>query len=571
MRWQPRRFRTLPLLGVLALLATAQLATYLLVSNASRRTALAEIEAALERGATSFSHIASRREDSLLLAARTMAGDYAMRQLFLGETFSPLTARSALESYQDRIGADLVTLLSPDGPTLTTTLGEHTPAELRSFDLLRRRAVEGDLEAATGYAVIAGQLQQIVIVPVLAPPPEIVAWIGIGFPIGQTTAAELASEADLAVSFVRATPALHLIASTLAAPQQAALAQVAPERLGQTRFTLPLRDDLYVTRVIPITTVDQHPGWIVLQRSLTAALGPTRRLERVMLVIALATLGLGALGAVLLARNVSHPVQALARHTRKIAAGDYATRLHLARRDELGELALAFNRMSDGLAERDRVRDLLDKNVSPAVAAQLLRDGAALGGEEREVTILFADLRGFTTLSEALPPRALVALLNRYLDCMSQAIEAHGGVIDKFIGDAIMALYGAPLASPESADRALRSALALRAAIAQLNRELATEGIAPLAIGVGINTGRVIAGNMGSQRRLNYTVVGDGVNIAARLQALTRDPAKATDILLSEATRMAATQRFRTRDLGAVPVKGRSGEVRIHALDGLES
>ena len=132
-----------------------------------------------------------------------------------------------------------------------------------------------------------------------------------------------------------------------------------------------------------------------------------------------------------------------------------------------------MNAMSAGLAERDRVRDLLDKNVSPEVAAQLLRDGAALGGEEREVTVLFADLRGFTTLSERLSPPELLTLLNRYLDRMSGAIEAHGGVIDKFIGDAIMALFGAPVAQGDAAIRAINAARAMEAALVELNAELA--------------------------------------------------------------------------------------------------
>src|SRR5262249_55742883 len=158
--------------------------------------------------------------------------------------------------------------------------------------------------------------------------------------------------------------------------------------------------------------------------------------------------------------------------TQVIARGDYDTRLALDRADELGQLAGAMNQMSAGLAERDRVRDLLDKNVSPEVAAQLMRDGAALGGQEREVTILFADLRGFTTLSEKLTPRDLVTLLNRFLDRMSGEIEAQGGVIDKFVGDEIMALFGAPVAQDDAADRALAAALAMERALAAFNAEL---------------------------------------------------------------------------------------------------
>ncbi|MEY2878542.1 MAG: hypothetical protein RLZZ15_922, partial [Verrucomicrobiota bacterium] len=238
------------------------------------------------------------------------------------------------------------------------------------------------------------------------------------------------------------------------------------------------------------------------------------------------------------------------------------------RADELGHLSEAFDQMARGLDERDRVRDLLDKNVSPEVAAQLLRDGATLGGEEREVTILFADLRGFTTLSEKLTPHELLTLLNRYLDRMSAAIEAHGGVIDKYIGDAIMALFGAPVAQPDAADRALAAALAMEKALVALNAELAAEGIAPLAIGIGVNTARVVAGNIGSTRRLNYSVLGDGVNIASRLQSLTRTADYRTDLITSAATLAAlrAPEKITPRPLGKVPVKGRAEPVEIFAL-----
>jgi adenylate cyclase len=280
------------------------------------------------------------------------------------------------------------------------------------------------------------------------------------------------------------------------------------------------------------------------------------------------SLALAALLAVGIARSISQPVRTLAEFTEHVARGDYARRIVLDRADELGRLATAFNRMSEGLAERDRIRDLLDKNVSPEVAAQLLRDGATLGGEEREVTVLFADLCSFTSLSERLPPRELVALLNRFLDRMSAAIEHEGGVIDKYIGDAIMALFGAPVAQSGAADRALRAALAMQAALAELNHELAAEGRPALACGIGINTARVVAGNMGSRRRLNYSVVGDGVNVAARLEALTRNPEYRATILVSEATLRAAQGRYATRTLGPIVVKGRAEPVQAHAVDG---
>jgi adenylate cyclase len=233
----------------------------------------------------------------------------------------------------------------------------------------------------------------------------------------------------------------------------------------------------------------------------------------------------------------------------------------------LGDLASAFNRMSAGLADRDRVRDLLGKVVSPEIAAQLLHSEAVLGGEEREVTILFSDLRNFTSLSERLAPKDVLALLNRYLDRMSAIVEEHQGVIDKFIGDAIMALFGAPVADPAAADHALAAAQAMQVALSALNAELAADGLPQLAIGIGINTARVVAGNMGSQRRLNYTVIGDGVNVAARLEALTKDPVYATRILVSDSTRQGARAAHHLRSVGGVVIRGRKEPVAAYALD----
>jgi adenylate cyclase len=307
---------------------------------------------------------------------------------------------------------------------------------------------------------------------------------------------------------------------------------------------------------------------LALQYSLDEKLGPARELEYLLLFVACGSLVVAAILSGAFARRLSRPVEALAEHTRVIASGDYRTRIELRRSDELGRLAESFNQMSAGLAERDQVRDLLDKNVSPEVAAQLMRDGAALGGEEREVTVLFADLRGFTRLSESLPPREVLVLLNRYLDRMSAEIERHGGVIDKFIGDEIMALFGAPVARGDDADRALAAALGMQSALEQLNQELAAEGRPPLAIGIGINTARVVAGNMGSQRRLNYSVIGDGVNVAARLQTLTRTPEYRAGILVSATTLDRAKGNYRTRPLGSLAVKGRSESVATCVLEG---
>ena len=238
------------------------------------------------------------------------------------------------------------------------------------------------------------------------------------------------------------------------------------------------------------------------------------------------------------------------------------------RSDELGQLARSFQHMTAGLAERDKVRDLLGKVTSPAIAAELTRRKLVLGGEEKKVTILFSDLRNFTTLSETLTPTELLEMLNAYLSAMSQIVDAHGGVIDKYVGDALMALFGAPLDMPDQVDRAFAAALEMRTALRELNETLFRPKGFTIGFGIGIHTGTVVAGNVGSPERYNYTVIGDGVNVASRLQSLTRNPEYDTDIIVSDASLRECTKGFQTRELGEVSVKGKQQMVRIHALLG---
>ena len=309
-----------------------------------------------------------------------------------------------------------------------------------------------------------------------------------------------------------------------------------------------------------LITLDLHP--------LDKELAPYRRLERTYLILALLGLAVSAALGTGIARSVSRPVLQLAESARKIGEGDYQHRVDVKQEDELGLLADSFNHMSHGLAERDRVRDLLGKVVSPEVATELLRKDVTLGGEEREVTVLFSDLRNFTTMCEALNAHDMLAILNHYFTRMSGIVEAHGGIVDKYVGDALMALFGAPLGNPDDADRAMQTALEMCEALDELNRQWRTQDLPIIGVGIGINTDVVIAGNMGSEVRLNYTVIGDGVNLASRLEGLTKTPEYETRIIVSNTTLAKAKQRYRTRRLGEVAVKGKQNVTEIYALLG---
>jgi adenylate cyclase len=200
------------------------------------------------------------------------------------------------------------------------------------------------------------------------------------------------------------------------------------------------------------------------------------------------------------------------------------------------------------------------------VIERVIADGVEARGEKREVTVLFADLVGFTALGETLDPSVLVRVLNGYFARMSTAISLHRGHVSKFIGDGILALFGALAPNPWQADDAVHAGLAMVAALEDYNRELAAEGLPTLALGVGIHRGAVVAGLVGSRDLMEFTVVGATVNLAARVQSLTRD--HDGRILVTAAVSAALDPRFRLRPLGEVGVKGVREPVRVVAVDG---
>jgi len=173
-------------------------------------------------------------------------------------------------------------------------------------------------------------------------------------------------------------------------------------------------------------------------------------------------------------------------------------------------------------------------------------------------------------MSELLSPREMLGVLNRYFTRMSAIVETHGGVVDKYMGDALMALFGAPLSHPDDADRAMQTALEMTEALDDLNRQWNQRGLPTIGLGIGINTDVVVAGNMGSETRLNYTVIGDGVNLASRLEGLTKTLEYEARIIISGSTLGAARERYRTRRLGEVAVKGKQKLTEIFALLGLD-
>lgn len=275
--------------------------------------------------------------------------------------------------------------------------------------------------------------------------------------------------------------------------------------------------------------------------------------------------------ALLLAQVFLRPIRRLTAAADAVKHGDYAhARVESDSQDEFGALASTFNEMVAGVRERERERDIFGRVVSPEVREKLLSGQLTLGGENRRVSVLFSDIRDFSTISERMSPQDVVSMLNEYLTEMTEAVRPWGGYVNNFIGDAIVVVFGAPESRAEIEWSAVSAALDMKARLQMLNHRRAELGDPPLATGIGISTGKVVAGQVGSLERFLYTVIGDAVNVAARLESMTKEVA-GNPVLMNAATYEGIRHReaeLVVEDLGARPVKGRAEPVHVYGVHG---
>jgi len=221
--------------------------------------------------------------------------------------------------------------------------------------------------------------------------------------------------------------------------------------------------------------------------------------------------------------------------------------------------------MLEDISSEKRMKSTLSRYMDPGIADQMIASGGEmLGGKSVLATILFSDIRGFTTITEQLGAQGTVALLNEYFTLMMDCIQHEGGMLDKFIGDAIMAAFGIPVGHDDDADRAVRTAIAMIKELNVWNRSRVNEGKMPVDIGIGLNTDNVVSGNIGSKKQMNYTIIGDGVNLSARLESACKQ--YGAHILISEFTYKALKATYFSRELDLVVVKGKTKPVAIHEI-----
>ena len=286
-------------------------------------------------------------------------------------------------------------------------------------------------------------------------------------------------------------------------------------------------------------------------------------------VITLAMLAAGIGGAVALAATLARPIVRLMQGTRAVAVGDFSVALPVTSRDELGALTDAFNDMTRSLREKETIKRAFSRYVAREVVDEILKDPEqiALTGERRDVTVLFCDIRGFTKTAEALSPEEVVELLNAFYGLMIETTFKHDGTLDKFLGDGVMAVFGAPLYRADHALMAARTALAMQAGIRELSARRVAAGQSPVDIGIGLNAGEVVAGTVGTDARMEYTVIGDSVNLAARLES----HAGPGQIFVSAETYGRLDGGVRGHPVGRFDVKGNDTWVDVWALEGMDS
>ena len=281
--------------------------------------------------------------------------------------------------------------------------------------------------------------------------------------------------------------------------------------------------------------------------------------QRVALILVAFALFAGAIITRRVARSVAEPLGSMRDAMARVTAGDLTASVEVNDATEVGLLQAGFNEMASGLQERERLRDLFGRHVGEDVARQALERGVELGGELREASAVFIDLTGSTKLTSSRPPSEVVEMLNDFFRAVVRAAESESGWVNKFEGDAALCVFGVPVADPEHAVHALRAARALRAEMAGVrNRHPGLDA------GIGISMGMVLAGNVGAERRYEYTVIGDAVNEAARLV----DEAKLRNgrVLASEAAVLAAgdDERGCWRECGEIELRGLPQPTRVY-------
>lgn len=339
------------------------------------------------------------------------------------------------------------------------------------------------------------------------------------------------------------------------------IAKIQSEKIDNV-MNLLKEENLFVSvhtvknNLFAVTTVSEKSVYEVINRT-------TFRI----ILFSLAVLFIAIIIIRIFSNNITNPISDLVTASNQIEKGNFELDIKPTTRDEIGFLTSSFIQMSHGLSEREKLMTSFSKFTNKTIAQKAADGKLDLGGESKNVTIFFSDIRSFTAMSEKMSPSETVDFLNHYMTSMVECINKTGGIVDKYIGDAIMAVWGAPDSSGSPERDALNSvitALLMRVSLFNFNKERKAKGLPPVKIGCGINSGEVVAGQIGSTERMEYTVIGDAVNLASRTEALNKP--FATDILITENTYKLIKEKIIVEEMPGVYVKGKKDLVKMYAV-----
>ncbi len=343
---------------------------------------------------------------------------------------------------------------------------------------------------------------------------------------------------------------------------QKALTQKSPQ--FQTKFLNPDNDKDYFGASVKTS----YGATVISQTSEETILEVSREVKRRAIFVAGSAISMAIFFIFLFSMTLTSPIEKLAEMINLVSKGNFnvKARAQVKSHDEVGDLAEAFDHMTEGLKERDKVKNLFSKFHGSSVAEDLINNDIGVGGQTKDVVVFFSDIRGFTAFSEKRSPEEVVEMLNEYFGVMVKIINSHGGVVDKFIGDAIMAVWGAPKSSDKDAQQAVRACLEMRRALEGLNERRIAREQPPINIGMGLHAGKAISGTIGSDERMEYTVIGNTVNTASRIEASTK--AFGADLLISDTVIEKIGEDFKTELAGAAEVRGRSEALKMFKVRG---
>lgn len=555
------------LLGVGGLIIILFIGVLLFISNKIESQTREQIQANFERTRNTFERIQQYRFDRLLESCILISeqpqfkANVDLARNNIDDVIHQTVLFNAFE-FKELVVSDLIIITNSKGELIVRTdKPDKYGIDYSGFPFIKSALDGNDPEYVSVY-IEEENVFQVVSVPILLR-NDILGTLTLGFKIKKEDADQLKIDTKSEVSFLLNH---KIIATTLEDEQALDLSKatyvfeeeikaVMQGKIIINSIEYELKNERYL---IVFSFLEKgkntSDAMYAIAISLDSALEPLMEMQSFILIIGLIAVIIAFIISYLIAKGVTSPVQKLVQGAHRIGSGDYNFSINIKTTDEIGTLAKAFNEMTSGLRERFEMEKFVSSSTLNMIR-QSEKEGVKLGGERKNVTVFFSDIRGFTSFSEKVDPEEVIGMLNMYLSKQAKLVLQHGGVIDKYVGDELVAVFE----GENMVDNAVLCAIEIQKEIERLNTELTHN----IKIGIGINTGMVIMGNMGSEERMDYTVLGSNVNLGARLCS----SAQPGEIILSESSYRSLKLKVKTAPLEPIFVKGISKSIQVYKVN----